>query len=67
MKCNPLFKKWIDDASYEQMLAKWRHAPSDDPMFSGETGQYFKTVMMKKKSEISPEAAVQASKSVGWD
>lgn len=57
-------KKWIDNASYEQLLSHWRFAPIGDPMFQGDTGDYYKKVMGEKMQKCNP---VQASKNVGWD
>lgn len=42
---NPEHKKWIDNANYEQLLRRWRFAPSGDEIFQGESGQYYKEVM----------------------
>ncbi len=58
---------WIDQASYEQLLDKWRFAPWGDPFFRLEMGDYYAVVMAKKKAAIGHDAAVSASKSVGWD
>jgi hypothetical protein len=60
-------KNWIDNASYRKLLRKWRHSPVGDPMFQGETGDYYAQVMRAKKHEVGQAAAVQASKDVGWD
>lgn len=57
-------KLWIDNASYEDLLRKWRHAPLGDPMFEGETGDYFCKVMSAKKESCDD---VRASKLVGWE
>ena len=59
----PRQKEWIDNASYEQLLEKWRFAPLGDPMFQGDTGVYFSTVMSEKKKNCNH---VQASKNIGW-
>jgi len=59
-------KEKIDGMDYESMLRKWRFAPVGDSMFEGETGDYFQGIMLKKKAEIGDEAAVAASKRVGW-
>ena len=59
-------KKHIDSLSYEQLLSKWRFAPSGDPWFQGETGDYWGTVMNKKKEELKGYQAVAISKSIGW-
>lgn len=60
-------KKWIDAASYEELLRKWRFASAGSHWFQGEIGNYYQQTMMKKKEEIGDEAATRASKSVGWD
>lgn len=59
-------KNWIDNASYEELLQKWRFAPVGDPIFQGETGEYYSKVMFAKRNK-DPHAAVQASKNVGWE
>lgn len=59
-------RAWIDGASYEALLARWRFAPVGDPMFQGETGDYFAKVMGERR-EIDPSAHVSASKAIGWD
>ena len=45
-------KKWIDSATYEELLRKWRFAPSGDPLFQGQTGDYFNSVMRKRRAEV---------------
>lgn len=62
----PEDKKWIDEATYEQMLERWRHAPAGDPIFTGEAGVYFQVVMRGKKDALSFGQRVAASKAVGW-
>ena len=59
-------KKWIDDASYEDMLARWRFAELGDQMFQGETGDYYAKVMHQKRDALSQKDQVSASKSAGW-
>ena len=59
-------KKWIDNASYEELLRKWRLAPSGEPMFQGQSGEYFSAVMRKRRKEIGDAAHVRASKNIGW-
>jgi hypothetical protein len=61
----PEQKAWIDGASYEDLLRKWRFAPAGDPMFVGDTGEYFKAVMARKRAE-NPDGAVRASQDIGW-
>ena len=59
-------KEWIDNASYEELLGKWRRAPTGDPFFIGEIGDYFKKAMDAKRDMIGDAEAVQASKNIGW-
>ena len=59
-------KAWIDKASYEELLRKWRFEPSGNPWFQGEVAKYYEEVMSKKRLEIGNEAAVRASKDIGW-
>ncbi len=58
-------KAYIDSLSYEQLLHKWRFAPSGDPWFQDETGDYW----AKRMSELRDAGAdhVGASKSIGWE
>ena len=60
-------KKHIDSLSYEQLLFQWRFAPSGNPWFQGETGDYWGSAMNKKRKEIGQDKAVHASKSIGWN
>lgn len=60
---NERFKQWIDAASYEDLLVKWRFAAVGDPLFQGETGDYYAQVMAEKRKTANH---VQASKNVGW-
>ena len=60
-------KNWIDGSSYEGLLARWRNAPIGDPIFQGDTGKYYGTVMAQKKQQVGAGAAVAASKRIGWD
>jgi len=57
-------KQWIDNASYEELLSKWRFAPSGDPMFEKPDGDYYKEVMQKKRKALSREDRVATSKRV---
>ena len=59
-------KHWIDNATYEQLLAKWRFAPAGDPLLAGEPGDYFTRVMYMQREAMSPEQHTRASKAVGW-
>jgi hypothetical protein len=58
-------KAWIDNASYEMLLHKWRYAPLGDPYFQNkELSDHFIKSMREKKETYDH---VQASKNVGWD
>ena len=59
-------KKWIDEASYEQLLERWRFARCGDPFFQGEAGDYYAKVMAEKRQKVGEAEHVRASKSVGW-
>lgn len=59
-------KKWIDNASYEELLRQWRFAPSGSIWFKGEIGKHYERVMMKKKAEIGDEQHTAISKHIGW-
>lgn len=61
---NERIKQWIDNASYESLLTRWRFALIGDPMFQGEIGDYYSKVMAEKRKTADH---VQASKNVGWD
>lgn len=60
-------KKWIDDASYEDLLRRWRNAPVGDPFLQGEVGNYYAQVMKRRREEVGNDECVRASKSIGWD
>lgn len=59
-------KKWIDNATYNELLFRWRTAPAGDPFFQGEIGDYYAEVMKKKREQIGDAEHVRASKSIGW-
>lgn len=59
-------RAWIDNASYEQLLYKWRMALSGDPFFMGDIGDYYSKVMSEKKNALSHADQVATSKSIGW-
>ena len=59
-------KKWIDSASYEDLLRKWRFDPAGSPWFQGEVGDYYERVMLQKRKEVGEAAHVKTSKAIGW-
>lgn len=60
-------KAWIDLATYEQLLDKFRIAPIGSPWFKGEIGEYYSQKLVEKRKEVGNVAAVAASKLIGWD
>lgn len=58
-------KHWIDNASYEDLLAKWRHTPSGAIILTGITGLYYQMVMGDKRGRLSSDDRVAISKRVG--
>jgi hypothetical protein len=59
-------KDWIDNASYQQLMSKWRTAPVGDPFFMDDTGEYYAKIMSEKRNMISSSEQVSISKNVGW-
>ncbi len=59
-------KEWIDNASYEELLRKWRFAPVGDPFFIGEMGAYYGRKLSEKRQEVGNEEHVRVSKMIGW-
>ncbi len=57
-------REWIDNASYQNLLSKWRSAPAGDPFFRGEIGQYYSKVMNEKKAQLASGEAVSISKAI---
>jgi len=59
-------KKWIDNATYEELLSRWRFSPAGSAWFQGEIGDYYQKVMKEKRKEVGDAGHVQASKKIGW-
>lgn len=64
-KQDAAMRTWIDGATYEELLRRWRSAPAGDPFFQRPTGDYYEEVMNRKKAEAGHGAAVAASKRIG--
>ena len=64
---SPKQKEWIDNATYTQLLERWRCAPIGDTIFQGEAGQYYSETMRRKRNEAGEKAHVAASKLIGWE
>lgn len=66
METEQSLRQWIDTASFEDLLRRWRSAPAgSDPIFQGDVGDYYSKVMAEKRQAIGPSAAVAASKRIG--
>ena len=50
----PTLKASIDAMSIEEMVRRSRYAPAGDPMFDGETGEYFRHVLTAKRARLAP-------------
>lgn len=59
-------KEWIDNASYEDLLRRWRFAPLGDTIFQEESGKYYVLKIGSKRIEIGNNAHVAASRKIGW-
>ena len=58
-------RDWIDNATLEQLLRKWRFSALGSPWFVGDTGEHFGSVMNAKRA-ADPEGWTAASKAIGW-
>ena len=59
-------RAWVDEASYEELLMRWRFAPSTDTIFHGDLGRHFVQTMASKKNALAISDQVTISKRVGW-
>ena len=57
---------WINAASLEDLLRKWRFEPPPSPLFMGRVGEHYKTIMAIRRDELGPDAWTAASNKVGW-
>ena len=55
-------KQTIDNMSQEEMARLWRFHPVGDPLFQGNTGQYFKKVFFEERGGFTPAI----SKALSW-
>lgn len=58
--------RWIDHASYEDLLTKHRFEEVDSPWFTGDVGKHCRKVMAEKRLEIGEDGHTAASKAIGW-
>lgn len=66
MDLTPEVKSRIDSMSYTELLSKWRFAPVGDPLFQGESGEYFASRLGAMRHE-DEGGHVAASKAIGWE
>ncbi len=59
-------QNWIDNASYQDLLRRWRFAPVGDLMFQGDTGKYYSKKMAERRSEVGQDEHVRVSKAIEW-
>jgi len=64
MKLTENIKQQIDKMTYSQLLYKHRFSPIGDPLFEGESGEYFAERM--KELRIDDENHSKVSKEIGW-
>ena len=60
-------KKWVDEASYEQLLRRWRFAPEGDYFFQNDNGKYYALKMGEKGRSIGEKEEIRISKLIGWE
>lgn len=60
-------KKWIDAASYEQLLRKWRFAKTGEPLLQGDAGAYYSEQMNLKRKQLPDGEHTATSKRIGWN
>lgn len=66
MKLTDDVKAQIDDLDYFSLLERWRYAPPGDPVFQGESGDYWRERMKYLEAQPGGQAkAVAASKLLG--
>ena len=65
---NKKYKEWIDEATYLELLRRWRNTPVGEPIFQQtETTLYYSKVMAEKKAVLPAAEAIAISKRIGWD
>ena len=59
-------RKWIDNASYLELLRRWRFASVGSPWLQGEIGDYYADAMRDRRAQVANDEHIRASKSIGW-
>ena len=60
-------REWIDNATYDELLHKWRFTTTSEAIFNGAYGEYFAAVMAERRKGMTTQEKVFASKRVGWE
>ncbi len=58
---------WIDNATYEQLLRRWRFAAVGSPWFQGEVGGHYAKTMKRQREKVGPATHTRISKEIGWN
>ena len=58
---------WIRNASYRELLQRWRFVETGDPFFEGKVGIFYKSTFFQKQKIVGNTKAIQVSKEVGWE
>jgi hypothetical protein len=64
MDLTPALRSEIDLKTYDELLRRWRFSPVGDPMFQGESGEYWSRRMAELRRQGVDHVA--ASKRVGF-
>jgi len=68
MKLTDALRNEIDSMSYEELLRKWRVYEIGDPLFEGDSGDYYSQRMRTmRKTTITVDDHVDISKKLGLD
>jgi len=59
-------QQWIENATYEELLKRWRFAKDSDTIFQEDAGSYYQDQMNKKKAMLAAAEQVVISKRIGW-
>ncbi len=58
-------KQWVDSATYEMLLVRWRDLPFDDPFFF-QLGEYYLQKIVDKRSEVGEEEHKKVLSRLSW-
>jgi hypothetical protein len=59
-------KDWLENASYSDLLRRWRFAPTSDPLVQDDAGIYFQQVLDRRRKEIGVDEHIRISKMIGF-